>query len=1056
MHKFYRSVLLTGMVAVGLAGCGDDVTIVEPPPPPPPPPPTVHSITVAPNPANILVGQSVSMAAAVVADPEVATTVTWTTSNATVASVSATGVVTGNAAGSVAITATSTAVPSVSGVATVNVAPQPTATVTSVTVTPGNASINVGQTVQLSASVQGTNNPDQLVTWTSLSESIATVSAGGLVTGVANGTAVIRGCSTVPGFTNVCGSMSVVVSTPNPAVVSLQGLFVGMTNTPVNLNNVFGQIEASVNVDAGDQVLDRVDVLIGGIPVASQSFGVSPAAGEDGAAGAPVVIVLSFNTTQLRKINDIFIPVIFNGQKVATANLYVAGSSTPIASNAIPIVMNNPDQAIAPASLDTDPGALSHANGGITWFKSGLSTSFTYLAYSTIDPTSVVATLSGGCGTATGTMTGTHDTGLIVDRNWTCAGTEAQRSITGVGAVTYPVGAVGPDGSVIVAAAAFSTVGGQFDVAGDARWNLITPTPNALPGPVAVDNLGPATQIANNANPDPKTVVAFNAMFDQWWINHNYTFTAEIDVDLPGGTQTADAYALDNGSGTASVVFREFTTSCSATVVTDGDDFAETVTSINIDGKRICAVATDNLGNTSTTGASNYFGVDKVAPSIRLAGTTAATPALVGTPASVSATPNTSIYSIAAPFVATDVWGLEGLDGRSGFNQNAVAGYPSVQTMDFLAPTGTLACTFTNPPVHTNQLLGVSLSDTWVRTNVEVPLDCGIGLPGYFWWNGHLVDRAGNPSADLARNFAIDQYAIPNITGLGFASAFYTPGAAAPFGFSANDDLEIIDGTLFVAQGIITAGDGLRYPLGSLTALGTRWDMTLTNVLNGAVASIPYFIFRVDEMCGAATDPYASCPDPAGAAYNLDAHPYITTAKLDPLMGGGDPTEYNDVNGTDAGQLPTAVSANVGDVASQLAGAAINAPMLVSQFNPAAGIAEPWSTSGVVSWSIVSITGGTVTARHVDISSVVVPYFDNATLWRQNVNDEWVLCGEFPAQARSDNGFHRFWTYTMAVPAVGDACHDATTTHGAWVAPAEWRAGGTKNGALLMTPTFTP
>jgi hypothetical protein len=133
MHKFYRSVLLTGLVAVGLAGCGDEVTVVQPPPPPPPPAPTVKSISVAPNPGTVAIGGTITMSAAVVADEGVATTVTWSSSDASKATVNATsGVVTGVAAGSVAITATSTVAPTVSGNATVNVTAAPAAATISI------------------------------------------------------------------------------------------------------------------------------------------------------------------------------------------------------------------------------------------------------------------------------------------------------------------------------------------------------------------------------------------------------------------------------------------------------------------------------------------------------------------------------------------------------------------------------------------------------------------------------------------------------------------------------------------------------------------------------------------------------------------------------------------------------------------------------------------------------------------------------------------------------------------------------------------------------------
>lgn len=70
------------------------------------------------------------------------------------------------------------------------------ATVSSVTVTPASASVAVGNTVQLSATVEGTNFPNTSVTWTSSNTNV-TVSANGLVTvGTgATGTATITATS---------------------------------------------------------------------------------------------------------------------------------------------------------------------------------------------------------------------------------------------------------------------------------------------------------------------------------------------------------------------------------------------------------------------------------------------------------------------------------------------------------------------------------------------------------------------------------------------------------------------------------------------------------------------------------------------------------------------------------------------------------------------------------------------------------------------------------------------------------------------------------------------
>lgn len=66
-----------------------------------------------------------------------------------------------------------------------------TSEVSSVSVAPSVANVAVGSTRQLTASVMPTTSSNQSVTWSSSDESLATVSASGLVTGVATGSVTI-------------------------------------------------------------------------------------------------------------------------------------------------------------------------------------------------------------------------------------------------------------------------------------------------------------------------------------------------------------------------------------------------------------------------------------------------------------------------------------------------------------------------------------------------------------------------------------------------------------------------------------------------------------------------------------------------------------------------------------------------------------------------------------------------------------------------------------------------------------------------------------------------
>jgi uncharacterized protein YjdB len=157
--------------------------------------PAIESVTVQPSSATVQIGGTTTFTAtvkdvtgAVVTAPAV----TWVSSNVSVATVSSTGVVTGKGAGSAVISATSGGR---SGSATVTVIPVP---VGSVTVSPSSASLVPTQVLTLSALVRDANDvvvSDRAVTWASSNTGVATVSASGVVTAVALGTATITATS---------------------------------------------------------------------------------------------------------------------------------------------------------------------------------------------------------------------------------------------------------------------------------------------------------------------------------------------------------------------------------------------------------------------------------------------------------------------------------------------------------------------------------------------------------------------------------------------------------------------------------------------------------------------------------------------------------------------------------------------------------------------------------------------------------------------------------------------------------------------------------------------
>lgn len=183
-----------------LAGCGGgDSGPTSPTPstpnptPAPPPTPVATSLTVTPSSHTLAsIGATVQLSATVRDqnnNPMTGQTVSWTSSNTAVATVSGNGLVTAVSNGTTQITARSG---NASGTSNITVAePVPTR----IAVTPSSHTLEeIGETVQLRATVRDQRNnvmSGQTITWSSGDEAVATVSEAGLVTAVSNGMAEI-------------------------------------------------------------------------------------------------------------------------------------------------------------------------------------------------------------------------------------------------------------------------------------------------------------------------------------------------------------------------------------------------------------------------------------------------------------------------------------------------------------------------------------------------------------------------------------------------------------------------------------------------------------------------------------------------------------------------------------------------------------------------------------------------------------------------------------------------------------------------------------------------
>ncbi len=210
------------------------------------PAPTLARITLTPSTVALQVAQTVSLAAAgfdAAGNPMAGVSFSYSSSNTAIATVTQAGVVTAVANGTAVITVSSG---TISATATVTVV-QPPGGGNRITVTPTSASLTVGQTAQLTASVvdaQGNAVPGAIVQFVSSNTAVATVTNAGLVSGVAAGTALITvtggNVSTVATITVTAATganrITLTPTTASVAVgqtVQLTGAVVDAQGTPV-------------------------------------------------------------------------------------------------------------------------------------------------------------------------------------------------------------------------------------------------------------------------------------------------------------------------------------------------------------------------------------------------------------------------------------------------------------------------------------------------------------------------------------------------------------------------------------------------------------------------------------------------------------------------------------------------------------------------------------------------------------------------------------------------------------------------------------------------------
>ena len=254
--------LLSGLFLVALTTCGKDSPTGSKSPDPPPPAASVATrIVISPSSSTLnAIGQTVQLTASVFDQynsPMPSAVVSWSSNSQEIATVSVQGLVTAVKNGATVITARSGNVSATANVTVSQAAVR-------IEIKPGEATLmSIGATVQLTATVLDQNfQPVEgaVLTWQSGDETVAAVSAQGLVTAVGNGVARITATSgsTSSGIeVRVMQEAGSIVIEPMEATLMSLGETVQLTATVLDQN---GQavVGAVLTWQSGDETVATV------------------------------------------------------------------------------------------------------------------------------------------------------------------------------------------------------------------------------------------------------------------------------------------------------------------------------------------------------------------------------------------------------------------------------------------------------------------------------------------------------------------------------------------------------------------------------------------------------------------------------------------------------------------------------------------------------------------------------------------------------------------------------------------------------------------------------
>ena len=985
MQRVVRSALV-GLTIAGLTACGDKVTV--PPPVTTPPDTAVRGITITPPTLTLAAtapGNTGTLVAAIESGPGApARTVTWTSSNTTVATVVGTGntaVVTGRAQGQSTISASVPGSPSVVGAAVVTVGAvggnAPTVTISTINQTvcgiggcnsvPANlanvagqvdVTLNVeanGQTLRsISATITCPNSPPMTVTQTiagavqadlaaeaaevpvTLSFNTAQFTPAGVVS-LRNGQCTLSSVATTASGTQ-SATNTTTFTLANPDVVVITNSFAAFTNaegvTTVTTANDAGGLPWR----GGSVTVAVVPVLYSGRAIASVSITLPGATGAtQTVTAAPYTATWSATATSGSRVTGLTL-VDPNGN-------YEVNGTTP--------------KGITPAVVVVDAAGndlqLGVANAGVI-----NQTTFRLDNTAPQPPTTFV----------------------IPGRQFSWV--NAAYTFRGTGGASF--GATGTT---------------NYVACGDGPANASANPPACNPGPIVGQNPGAVGQIG----------VSANAVSGTSGLNGQTTFSYYA---IPVAAYVAASAA--NGTSTSA-------TSCSTTgwtKLTSGTagDLADSPNS-GVYVVRVFEI--DNLLNARCTDLANApnlinsgafargtFGVDKVAPSQTLL-----EPGNAACPAAgcVSADQKVNIAYLATTGGVVPSFQVSYVDfpAQSGFSTT-----PINTTVTRLAIDPATGVTSVTPGSLFGCPVGWSANNQACQTTAlggTIAADpnatgASSGIDGYYVYTGQIIDIARNTGNTVTRRAVVDR-AAPRMGGVAVPSTV-TGGQSASFATSAIDNLDLASADYTLNY--VTVPFGSPAPLNvrsQLQPIGT--SVAFDNVLQTNLSFnlvVPFVIRSMATTTAAGAPQNNAAPASAIAVRAYDAADNASPPEVQAIsaaaLSQANPTNY---------AAPQANTATFTGNGFRVENGATNVSNCPAGCTPA----------NATTVTLVATAQGTESSAapafqfQNPFSSVQFYYLDRGYAGASN---EWILIGSVPAPSVTDNAAQtvRTFTWTLTTP----------------------------------------